>query len=72
MLVLSIRQAILQNDFELGFYLKERVIPKAVIFFTGEIADCQSTDGSDTESESDDESDVEGGEEESSTNENDK
>ncbi|XP_034484677.1 nucleosome assembly protein 1-like 1 [Drosophila innubila] len=64
--------AILQNDFELGFYLKERVIPKAVIFFTGEIADCQSTDGSDTESESDDESDVEGGEEESSTNENDK
>jgi len=72
MLVLSIRQAILQNDFELGFYLKERVIPKAVIFFTGEIADCQSTDGSDTESESEDESDVEGGEEESSTNENDK
>lgn len=44
--------AILQNDFELGFYLKERVIPKAVIFFTGEIADCQSS--SDSESDNDD------------------
>ncbi|XP_032596462.1 nucleosome assembly protein 1-like 1 isoform X2 [Drosophila grimshawi] len=63
--------AILQNDFELGFYLKERVIPKAVVFFTGEIADCQS---SDTESEtdgSDDDDDDEsnGGEEASSNNE---
>ncbi|XP_065371902.1 nucleosome assembly protein 1-like 1 [Calliphora vicina] len=47
---------ILQNDFELGFYLKERVIPKAVMFFTGEIADCLS---SDSESDTDDE-DTEG------------
>ncbi|XP_073814985.1 milkah [Musca autumnalis] len=45
--------AILQNDFELGFYLKERVIPKAVLFFTGEVADCLSTD-SETESENND------------------
>ncbi|XP_034112782.1 nucleosome assembly protein 1-like 1 [Drosophila albomicans] len=60
--------AILQNDFELGFYLKERVIPKAVIFFTGEIADCQSSDGSETESESDEESDVDGEEESSNGN----
>ncbi|EDW16797.1 nucleosome assembly protein 1-like 1 isoform X2 [Drosophila mojavensis] len=65
--------AILQNDFELGFYLKERVIPKAVIFFTGEIADCQSTDASDSETEdSEDDSEVEEEEEESSNNENDK
>ncbi|XP_030370033.1 nucleosome assembly protein 1-like 1 isoform X2 [Scaptodrosophila lebanonensis] len=66
--------AILQNDFELGFYLKERVIPKAVIFFTGEIADCQSSEESESETEeSDEESDAEE-EEESSTNdtENDK
>lgn len=54
------RQAMLQNDFEVGFYLKERVIPKAVIFFTGEIADCQSSSGSETESEdTEDESDAE-------------
>ncbi|KAH8273686.1 hypothetical protein KR018_001345 [Drosophila ironensis] len=59
--------AILQNDFELGFYLKERVIPKAVIFFTGEIADCQSSSDSETETDdTEDESDVEGEEEESS------
>lgn len=45
-------KVILQNDFELGFYLKERVIPKAVMFFTGEIADCLS---SDSESDTDDE-----------------
>ncbi|XP_075170333.1 milkah [Haematobia irritans] len=44
--------AILQNDFELGFYLKERVIPKAILFFTGEIPDCLTSD-SETDSEDD-------------------
>ncbi|XP_002134276.2 nucleosome assembly protein 1-like 1 [Drosophila pseudoobscura] len=45
--------AILQSDFQMGFYLKERVVPKAVIFFTGEIKDCQSTtSNSDSDSES--------------------
>ncbi|XP_067617403.1 nucleosome assembly protein 1-like 1 isoform X2 [Eurosta solidaginis] len=59
--------AILQNDFELGFYLKERVIPKAIMFFTGEIADCQS---SDSESEdTDDEDDDDDDDDDSSTNE---
>ncbi|EDW80895.1 uncharacterized protein Dwil_GK11772 [Drosophila willistoni] len=63
--------AILQNDFELGFYLKERVVPKAVIFFTGEIADCQSSDDSESETEeSDEDSEVE--EEEESSNGTDK
>ncbi|XP_016969311.1 nucleosome assembly protein 1-like 1 [Drosophila rhopaloa] len=63
--------SILQNDFELGFYLKERVIPKAVIFFTGEIADCQSSSDSDTETDdTEDESDAE--EEEVSSNGTDK
>ncbi|XP_020799820.1 nucleosome assembly protein 1-like 1 isoform X3 [Drosophila serrata] len=61
--------AILQNDFELGFYLKERVIPKAVIFFTGEIADCQSSSESETEN-TDDDSDAE--EEDESSNGTDK
>ncbi|KAH8341946.1 hypothetical protein KR059_005650 [Drosophila kikkawai] len=46
---------ILNNDFEMGFYLKERVIPKAVIFFTGEIVDCQSTSESDEDSDTDEE-----------------
>ncbi|KAL9898300.1 milkah [Glossina fuscipes fuscipes] len=57
--------AILQNDFELGFYLKERVIPKAIMFFTGEIADCQS---SESESDSDEDDDDEEDEDNSSTN----
>ncbi|XP_054726819.1 nucleosome assembly protein 1-like 1 [Anastrepha obliqua] len=60
--------AILQNDFELGFYLKERVIPKAVMFFTGEIADCQSTD-SEPEDTDDENSDDDDEDEDSSTNE---
>ncbi|XP_017140027.1 nucleosome assembly protein 1-like 1 [Drosophila miranda] len=43
---------ILQSDFQMGFYLKERVVPKAVIFFTGEIKDCQGTTStSDSDSE---------------------
>ena len=43
----------MQNDFELGFYLKERVIPKAIMFFTGEIADCLSSDSETDDSEDD-------------------
>lgn len=51
----------MQNDFELGFYLKERVIPKAVLFFTGEIADCQSSESeTDSEDEDEDEEDDDG------------
>ncbi|XP_020799822.1 nucleosome assembly protein 1-like 1 [Drosophila serrata] len=46
---------ILNNDFEMGFYLKERVIPKAVIFFTGEIVDCQSTSDSEEDSDAEEE-----------------
>lgn len=33
-------------DFEIGHYLKERVIPKAVLYFTGEIDDDVSSDSS--------------------------
>ena len=52
----------MQNDFELGFYLKERVIPKAVMFYTGEITDCQSSDsesGDEEDSGEDDDDDDE-------------
>jgi nucleosome assembly protein 1-like 1 len=34
----------LENDFELGHYMKEQVIPRAVLFFTGE-ADDDMTEG---------------------------
>ncbi|XP_034664313.1 nucleosome assembly protein 1-like 1 [Drosophila subobscura] len=59
---------ILQNDFELGFYLKERVIPKAVIFFTGEITDCQSSSDSDSDTDDTEESDADEVEDEGSSN----
>lgn len=30
-------QSYLETDFEIGHYLKERVVPRAVLFYTGEI-----------------------------------
>lgn len=50
----------MEADFELGFYLKERIVPKAVLYFTGEIDD-------NDEFETDDEDDDEGGNENEST-----
>ena len=32
-------QTILDEDFEIGFNLKERILPRAVIYFTGEVYD---------------------------------
>ncbi|CAO1422054.1 unnamed protein product [Diamesa serratosioi] len=34
----------LENDFEIGHFLKERVVPRAVLYFTGEIDEDISTD----------------------------
>lgn len=36
----------MENDFEVGHYIKERVIPRAVLFFTGEIDEDISDDES--------------------------
>lgn len=40
-------QDYLETDFEIGHYLKERVIPRAVLFFTGEADDEMSEVGDD-------------------------
>lgn len=40
-------EAYLENDFEIGHYLKERVVPRAVLYYTGEIDDDISDDGDD-------------------------
>merc|ERR1712098_540348 len=45
-------QMYLQQDFQIGHFLRERVVPRAVLFYTGE------------EQESEEESDEEGDEEE--------
>jgi nucleosome assembly protein 1-like 1 len=46
-------------DFEIGHFFKERVIPKAVLYFTGEIAD-EDYDEYDEEDEEDEDGDNEG------------
>lgn len=52
----------MEADFELGFYLKERIIPKAVLYFTGEV-----DDNDEFETDDDEDGDDEGGNENEST-----
>lgn len=33
-------EEVLANDFEIGHFLRDQVIPKAVLFFTGEAVEC--------------------------------
>jgi len=51
-------QALLTADFEIGHYIRERIIPRAVLFFTGEALD------DDDDFEEEDDEDCEEGEEE--------
>jgi hypothetical protein len=39
----------LENDFEVGHYLKERVIPRAVLYYTGEIDEIDDAEDNDDE-----------------------
>jgi len=50
-------QALLTADFEIGHYIRERIVPRAVLFFTGEALE----DESDFEEEEDDSEDDEDG-----------
>lgn len=43
---MNISQSFLENDFEIGHYVKERVVPRAVLFFTNEIDEDISDDES--------------------------
>merc|ERR1712173_581337 len=43
-------QALLTVDFEIGHYIRERIVPRAVLFFTGEAVD---EDGSGSENDAD-------------------
>lgn len=38
----------MEADFEIGHFLKERVIPRAILYFTGENDDDITEDSSDT------------------------
>jgi len=50
-------QALLTVDFEIGHYIRERIVPRAVLFFTGEALD----DESDFEEEEEDDDDDDDG-----------
>lgn len=51
-------ESYLENDFEIGHYLKERVVPRAVLFFTNEIDNEMSEDGDSYGFEGDDAEDA--------------
>jgi len=48
-------EALLGADFEIGHFIRERVIPRAVLFFTGEAIDNDDYDDDDNEEGEDDE-----------------
>lgn len=49
-------QALLTADFEIGHYIRERIVPRAVLFFTGEALEDES-DGEEEESDDEDDDD---------------
>lgn len=44
---------LLENDFEIGDYVKDNIVPKAILYFTGERDDGDSDDSIDSKSERD-------------------
>lgn len=36
-------EALLAADFEIGHFIRERVVPRAVLYFTGEAIDVRNT-----------------------------
>merc|ERR1712013_71232 len=51
-------QALLTADFEIGHYIRERIVPRAVLFFTGEALEDESdVEEEESDDEDDDDSD---------------
>jgi len=50
-------QSLLTADFEIGHYIRERVIPRAVLYFTGEALDDEDFDDEDDDEEGEEEDD---------------
>merc|ERR1711874_381074 len=55
-------QALLTADFEIGHYIRERIVPRAVLFFTGEALEDESDYEEEEEEEGDDDDDGSGSE----------
>ena len=56
-------EAILAADFEIGHFLRERIIPRSVLYFTGEAIEDDDDDYDEEGEESDEEGEEEGDEE---------
>lgn len=52
-------QSILTNDFEIGHIIRESIIPKAVLYYTGDIIDDEDDDDLDEEDDDDEEEEEE-------------
>ncbi|XP_051172386.1 nucleosome assembly protein 1-like 1 isoform X1 [Leptopilina boulardi] len=50
-------QALVTSDFEIGHYIRERIVPRAVLYYTGEVLEDEEDDDYE-EDEEDDEDDV--------------
>ena len=48
---------LLNEDFDIGLNIKEKLIPKAVLYFTGEIGDLEMDDDDDDDEFGDEDSD---------------
>jgi len=55
-------QALLTVDFEIGHYIRERIVPRAVLFFTGEALDDESDYDEDEDDDDEDDEDGSGSE----------
>lgn len=61
-------QALLTSDFEIGHYIRERIVPRAVLYYTGEGLEDEDEDYEDEGDEDDPEEEDEDDEESSPTN----
>ncbi|GAB6025658.1 histone chaperone, variant 2 [Chamberlinius hualienensis] len=51
-------QALLASDFEIGHYIRERIVPRAILYFTGEALDDEFDDDDDDDEADEDDSDI--------------
>lgn len=58
-LIVSFDLQLLSTDFEIGHFLRARIIPKAVLFYTGDIVDDCDDDEDDFDEEEEEEEDDE-------------
>ena len=49
----DVMQAVITEDFDIGFAIKEKLVSRAVLFYTGEALDGDSDDEDDEEEEED-------------------